>query len=74
MANLANSEDFPGNQVAKTSPFIEGVQVLSLDGKLRAHVPHGQKTKTLKKKTQKQHYNKFNSDFKSGSHFLKNGK
>ena len=50
MANLANSEDFPGNQVAKTSPFIEGVQVLSLDGKLRAHVPHGQKTKTLKKK------------------------
>lgn len=50
MANLANSEDFPGDQVAKTSPCVEGVQVLSLVGKLRVHVPHGPKTKTLKKK------------------------
>ena len=63
MANLANSEDFPGDQVAKTSPCVEGVQVLSLVGKLRVHVPHAPKTKTLKKK-QKQYYNKFNTDFK----------
>ena len=35
---MANSDDFPGDQVAKTSPSIDGVQVLSLVRKLRARL------------------------------------
>ena len=34
--------------------------------KLRSHIPHGQKTKTRKKK--EQYCNKFNKDFKTGLH------
>ena len=43
---------------------MQGVQVRSLVGELRSHVPHSQKTKTK----QKQYCNKFNKDFKNGPH------
>ena len=39
---------------------MQGMQVRSLVGELRSHVPRGQKAKTLK---QKQYCNKFNKDF-----------
>ena len=42
---------------------IQGVQVRSLVGNLRSHMPRSQKTKK-----QKQYCNKFNKDFKNGPH------
>ena len=38
--------DFPGGPVVKTSPSNEGGAVPSLVGKLRSHMPLGQKPKT----------------------------
>jgi len=40
---------------------IQGLQVQSLAGELRSHMPHGQKKK---KKSQKQYCNKFKKYFK----------
>ena len=37
--------NFPGGPVVKISPFTAGVQVQSLVGELRSHMPRGQKTK-----------------------------
>ena len=42
---------------------MQGVQLRSLVGELRFHMPHGQKTQNIK---QKQYCNKFNKDFKNG--------
>ena len=47
---------------------MQKVQVQSLVGELRATVPQCQKTKTLKKKKQKQYCNKFNKDLKNDPH------
>ena len=44
---------------------MQGVQIQSLVGELRSHMPHGQNTKNIK---QKQNCNKFNEDFKNGLH------
>ena len=44
---------------------MQGVQVPSLVGELRRHLPCGQKPKH---KTQKQYCDKFNKDFKNGLH------
>ena len=38
--------DFSGGPVVKTLPSSAGGAVRSLVGKLRSHMPHGQKTKT----------------------------
>ena len=37
--------DFSGGPMVKTSPFGAGVQVRSLVGELKSHMPPGQKTK-----------------------------
>ena len=42
-----------------------GVQVRSLVGEVRFHMPHGQKKQNLR---QKQYCSKFNEDFKNGPH------
>ena len=47
----------------------QGVQVWSLVGELRTHMPWNQKTKH---KQQKQYCNKFNKDFLNGPHQKKN--
>ena len=57
--------DFPGSPVVKTSLSNAGGWVRSLVGKLRSHKPRGQKNQGTK---QKQYCNKFNKDFKNGSH------
>ena len=44
---------------------IQEVQVQSLIGELRSHMPRGQKYQNIK---QKQCCNKFNKDFKDGPH------
>ena len=55
---------------------LQGVWVPSLVGKLRCHMPHGQKAKQNSRKLfvsikQKQYCNKFNKDVKNGSHHTK---
>ena len=40
---------------------MQGVQIRSLVGELRSHMPRGQKNKNIK---QKQYCSKFNKDFK----------
>ena len=44
---------------------MQRVQIQSLVGELRSHMPHGQNTKNIK---QKQNCDKFNEDFKNGLH------
>ena len=44
---------------------MQGLQVRLLFGKLRSHMPCGQKNQSIK---QKQYWNEFNKDFKNGSH------
>ena len=45
--SVKHYRDFPGGPVVKTLPSMEGgVQVESLVGELRSHMPGGQKTKT----------------------------
>ena len=46
MGVKSNWKEFPGGPVVKTSPSNAGVQVQSLIGKLRSHIPWSQKTKT----------------------------
>ena len=48
--------------MVKTSPFGAGVQVRSLVGELKSHMPPGQKNQNTK---QNQYCNKFNKDFKN---------
>ena len=47
------------------NPPMQGVQVQSLVGELRPHMPWGPKPKNVK---QKQYCDKFNEDFKNGPH------
>ena len=42
---------------------LQGVQFQSLVWELGSYMPRGQRTKALKKKKEKQYYNKFNKDF-----------
>ena len=67
MSNDLKDGDFPVGPVAETSPSNAGagVQVRSLVGEVRFHMPHGQKKQNL---TQKQYCSKFNEDFKNGPH------
>ena len=51
--------DFPGGHFP-----MQGVQVQSLVGELRSHMPCDQKKKTK----QKQYCNEFNKDFENGPH------
>ena len=44
---------------------MQGVQVRSLAGELRYHMPQGKKKKKIKNTEQKQYCNKFNKDFKN---------
>ena len=50
---------------------MQGVQAWSLVGKLRSHMPQGQKNQNMK---QKHYCNKFNKDFKYDPHFKKSFK
>ena len=44
---------------------MQGLQIQSLIGEPRSHMPQGQQTEH---KQQKQYCNKFNKDFKNGPH------
>ena len=64
--------DFPGGPVVKTSPSNAG-GAGSIPG-WGTKIPHalGPKKKNQNIKKQKQYCNKFNKDFKNGSHQKKN--
>jgi len=57
--------DLTGGTGVKTLLPMQWVQVGSLVGKLRSHMPHGQKNQSIKKK---QYCNKCNKNFKNGPH------
>ena len=57
--------DLTGGAGVKTLLSMLWVQVGSLVGKLRSHMPHGQKNQSIK---QKQYCNKLNKNFKNGPH------
>lgn len=60
-----NIRDFCRDPMVKTLPFNSGVWVQSLVRELRSHMPRDQKPKY---EIKKQYCNKFNEDFKYGSH------
>ena len=62
---IKNSKDFSGGPVVKTLPSNPGGAGLISGWELRSHICCGQKNKNIK---QKQYCNKFNKNFKNGSH------
>ena len=64
----SKARDFPGGPVVRLHLLMQGVQVQSLVGELRPHMPQGQKNQNAK---QKQYCDKFNEDSKNGLHWKK---